>query len=76
MGSGICVFVATVANAINAKVFPNLLRGLGFHGTFWVYSGVGLGMAVYGWWVIPDNRGLSLVKIEDRLLRKNKGEDL
>jgi len=69
LGSGICVAVATVANAINAKVYPNLLNLLGFHGTFWVYSGVGFGMAVYGWWVIPDNRGLSLVKIEDRMLR-------
>ena len=74
LGSGICVAVATLANAINAKVYPNLLSLLGFHGTFWVYSMVGLGMAVYGWWVIPDNRGLSLVKIEDRILRNKNNK--
>ena len=38
-----------------------MLGLLGFHGTFWLYSGVGLVMAGYGWWTIPDNRGLSLV---------------
>jgi len=42
LGSGICVAIATIANAINAKVFPSLLSLLGFHGTFWLYSTVGI----------------------------------
>merc|ERR1712083_1196366 len=67
MGSGICVAIATIANAINAKVFPSLLSLLGFHGTFWLYSSVGLVMAGYGWATIPDNRGLSLVRIEEQM---------
>ena len=49
--------------SIVCQVYPALVSLLGFHGTFWVYSGVGAAMALYGWLVIPDNRGLSLVKI-------------
>jgi len=67
LGSGICVAIATIANAINAKVFPSLLSLLGFHGTFWLYSSVGFVMAGYGWATIPDNRGLSLVQLLSRL---------
>ena len=39
-------------------------RHAGFSGCFWFYSGCSLTMAVYAYLVIPDNRGLSLVKIE------------
>lgn len=59
--------------------FSNLiLRYIGFHGVFWIYSAASLAMAVYAYLVdscailsftplpqvIPDNRGLSLVRIE------------
>ena len=70
LGSGLCVAVAHLANTVNAKTYPWLLGAIGFHGTFWLYSAMCLLMTVYGWWVIPDNRGLSLVKIEDRMLQK------
>ena len=97
LGSGLCVAVATVANAVNSKVqspasgqcnnvtmctsylcictagvptctsvlqvYPGLLGLLGFHGTFWLYSGLGLVMAVHGARVIPDNRSDSALPI-------------
>ena len=110
LGSGLCVAVATVANAVNSKVqpassqcnikchyaylcictadvsifiytvcvrthvgctciyvlqvYPGLLGLLGFHGTFWLYSGLGLVMAVHGARVIPDNRSEPAFHIE------------
>ena len=38
------------------QVYPVLLGVLGFHGTFWSYSVLGVTMAVYGAITIPDNR--------------------
>ena len=38
------------------QVYPVLLGVLGFHGTFWSYSVLGVVMAVYGAVTIPDNR--------------------
>ena len=45
-------------------MYPGLLGLLGFHGTFWLYSGLGLVMAVHGARVIPDNRSEPAFHIE------------
>ena len=42
---------------------PLLTRQVGFAGCFWAYSACSLVMSGYACLVIPDNRGLSLVKI-------------
>ena len=59
-----------------------VIRHAGFSGCFWFYSACSLAMAVYAYIVIPDNRGLSLVKIErnreggNKLLEQHKGNSI
>jgi len=64
MGSSCTLCFAMVGNAINSTFYPVIQKHAGFSGCFWFYSACSLAMAVYAYIVIPDNRGLSLVKIE------------
>ena len=64
---------ATSLNMFGAtKLFPELLSVLGFHGAFWMYSGVLFLALVYGAISIPENKGQSLVKTEDKFQVENK----
>ena len=56
--AGVCTCTSVL------QVYPGLLGLLGFHGTFWLYSGLGLVMAVHGARVIPDNRSEPAFHIE------------
>lgn len=64
LGSSLTLCLAMCGNAANSTLYPILQRSIGFSGVFWIYSGASLVMALYAYLVIPDNRGLSLVKIE------------
>jgi len=64
LGSSLTLCLAMCGSAANSTCYPILQRSIGFSGVFWFYSGASLVMAVYAYLVIPDNRGLSLVKIE------------
>ena len=50
------------------KLFPWLVDTLGFQGTFWMYGGVMAIEVLYGAVSIPENKGESLVKTEDKML--------
>jgi hypothetical protein len=50
------------------KLFPRLVDSLGFQGTFWMYGGVMAIEVLYGAVSIPENKGESLVKTEDKML--------
>ena len=50
------------------KLFPWLVDSLGFQGTFWMYGGVMAIEVLYGAASIPENKGESLVKTEDKML--------
>ena len=63
---GICG-AATALNTFGAtKLFPILQENMGFHGTFWLYGSVMASCTVFGAFSIPENRGQSLVKTEDK----------
>jgi len=64
LGTGLCVSLATLANAFNAEFYHIVLHRIGFAGTFWMYSAVGLVMALHGWFTIPDTRHMSLARVE------------
>jgi len=72
LGSSVTLCFAMIGNAINSTFYPIIQRHAGLSGCFWFYSGCSLAMAVYAYLVIPDNRGLSLVKIERN---REKGHD-
>ena len=43
-------------NCRHSQIYPVLFDWLGLHGTFWLYSGVGVVMTITGAIIIPDNR--------------------
>ena len=51
--------------AINLKVYPDLERYVEFHGAVLLYTILSLILASWGAYTIPDNRGKSLVKVEE-----------
>jgi len=57
--------------AANALAFPVMLENIKFYGTFYFYSVVMFVGASWAFYILPDNRGLTLVKIEERLEAQN-----
>jgi len=47
--------------------YPFLIENLNLNGTFLFYAGTSLVVMIWGLFTIPDNRGLSLAKIEEKL---------
>jgi len=69
--SGICG-ACTAINMFGAtKLYPHFLESLGFHGTFWMYGCVMVIEVIYGALTLPENKGLSLVKTEDKMINNN-----
>ena len=52
-------------SAVNLKMFPELKNAFGYHGMFAFYSIMGAMMAFWGLMTIKDNRGKSLIKVEE-----------
>ena len=52
--------------------YPYFVEGLGFYGTFWMYGVVMCIEVVYGAISIPENKGQSLVKTEDKMINNGK----
>ncbi len=51
-------------NTAAIKLFPDMVDFMGFAGTYYVYTGVSVAMAIWGFVTIPDNRGKTLVQVE------------
>ena len=51
------------------KLYPYFVDIFGFHGTFWLYGLVMVVEVVYGAISLPENKGQSLVKTEDKMIR-------
>jgi hypothetical protein len=58
--------------AINTMMFPNLLKWLNFYGTFYGYAFFTSVACAWAMYILPDNRGLSLVQIEENFAAKSK----
>ena len=59
------------SGAIGVKFFPEMKDVIGLHGLCFLYTGMGIINAIWGAYTIPDNRGKSLVKVEE--MYENKG---
>jgi hypothetical protein len=62
---GVQMSVFLAFGAAGVKIFPDMLNTIGFHGSCIVYTTVTLAIAIWGAITIPDNRGISLVKVEE-----------
>ena len=68
-----CLF-SGLSRVTVSKLFPTLLDCLGFYGLFYLFSSIAGLLLIYGHFIIPENKGQSLVVTEDKLL-SNKVDD-
>jgi len=54
-----------ITNAIVAFTFLKLVNVLSPAGAFWVYAAVSIGAIIWGYYYIPETKGVSLEQIED-----------
>jgi len=66
--SGICGSVTAINQFGSTKLYPYFLHSLTFAGTFWLFAGVIFFLIIYGAISIPENKGQSLVKTEDKMI--------
>ena len=69
---GIVHSIASALGAINIKTYPYQLEMLGFHGAFYIFAASNFAAVVWAAFTIPDNRGLSLVKVEQNYESQKK----
>ena len=72
---GICDTLGLSTSGINLKLFPDLKNQIGFHGVFLCYTVGTLILVSWGLLTIPDNRGKSLIKVEEVYEQKNEIEE-
>ena len=60
----ICAFLGNLA-------FPALQKGLGNHGTFWVFATMALVNVIFVMFMVPETKGHSLEQIEKIFLKKD-----
>ena len=73
---GITHSIASAFGAINVKTYPYQLETLQFYGTFYLYAGANFLTLLVAALTIPDNRGLSLVKVEQNYENGKKNKDV
>ncbi len=64
---GVTLCLAKCLETINVLVYPLLVESFNFYGAFFIYACVVLATMLWGFFTIPDNRGLSLAKVEEKL---------
>lgn len=64
-GIGITQACFLASGAIGIRLFPEMKLGIGLYGLCFVYAGFGILSSLWGLYTIPDNRGKSLVKVEE-----------
>ena len=68
---GLVESFALASGALCMKFFPEMKYGMKLHGLFLFYGALGLICCFYGFMTIPDNRGKSLIKVEEMYEHKN-----
>ena len=62
---GVTQSIFLLSGSFGVKLFPELKDALGMYGLCFLYTLVGFLSALWGFLTIPDNRGKSLVKVEE-----------
>jgi MFS family permease len=68
---GLTLSAALCSGTTNILIYQFLISGLEFFGTFYYYAGVSFVALLWGIFNIPDNRGLSLAKVEAKFSEKS-----
>ena len=64
---GLTLSAALSCGTINILIYPYLIENLKFFGTFYFYAATSFLALLWGIYSIPDNRGLSLAKVEEKM---------
>ena len=59
---------------VNILIYSYLIKYLQFFGTFYFYATIQFVALLWGFFMIPDNRGLSLAKVEENFEKINNKE--
>jgi sugar porter (SP) family MFS transporter len=70
----ISTFALWIASALLVQTFPFLIKGLGTHGTFWVYGVICILGFVFVWRKLPETKNKTLEEIEALLDGKNTAD--
>ena len=71
---GVTHSISSILGAINVKTYPYQLETMQFHGTFYMYAAANFAAVLWGAFTIPDNRGLSLAKVEENYETAKKSD--
>ncbi|MFC5742362.1 sugar porter family MFS transporter [Dyella tabacisoli] len=75
-GIGCSTVTNWVANMIVGATFLTLLNGIGNAATFWLYAALNLVFIGFTFWLVPETRGITLEKIEQRLMQGRRLRDI
>jgi len=76
LGQGVVTCLGMGGNAIQSAIYPYVLEMVGVEGCFFWFSIQALFLTIYGFCIIPDNRGLSLTNIERGMEKKKNKSDI
>jgi hypothetical protein len=62
---GLTISAGLSFGTVNILTYSYLIEYLQFFGTFYFYAAVQFAALLWGFFMIPDNRGLSLAKVEE-----------
>ena len=65
-------FLAT--GALSVQFFPQMKSSMSLHGLLFMYGASGLASCIWGLKTIPDNRGKSLIKVEEMYEQKRESD--
>ena len=68
---GLTISVGLCLGTTNILLYTYLIHFMQFFGTFYFYASVQFMALLWGFFMIPDNRGLSLAKVEEKFCSSN-----
>lgn len=75
-GIGCSTITNWISNMIVGATFLTLLNGIGNAGTFWLYAALNVVFIGLTFWLVPETRGITLEKIEQRLMAGYRLRDI
>ena len=74
MSIGLTISVGLSFGTVNILLYTYFIEYLQFFGTFYFYATIQFLALLWGFFMIPDNRGLSLAKVEENFEKLNNKE--
>ena len=72
---GITMALARISEMSSVLVYPYLVQALNFYGAFYFYTFTASLVMIWGVLKIPDNRGLTLAKVEEKMSTQKLSSD-